>query len=178
MNRRSTSQPVDGEGFRAPKDAVLDSRHSSQHLLIACLGVSLLLAGCGLLSRTKSLFGGTLPIDVSVDSNANQNSPIAVAFVVVYNKKLLEKLQEMTARQWFERHVQIARDSAKAFKAEIHEWVPGQEVGRIEMRVKRGARAGIVFADYFSEGSHRHGFDPHKRLAISLRKDGFQLEQD
>ena len=173
---RSSSPPFDSGGGAG--DAALRPRRRSRLLLVACLGLSLAASGCGLMNRTKSLFGGKLPIQVFVASDVNQNSPVAVELVVVYNKKFRDKLLEMSAKEWFERRVQMTRDFPKAFQSQAWEWVPGQDVGLIEMSIKRGARAGVVFADYFSAGPHRIQFDPHKPLRLELREDEIYLEQD
>ena len=177
MSRRRNRPPED-LGFFKNTASAPRPRRRSRLLVIACLGLSLVAGGCGLLNRTKSLFGGKLPIQVFVASDVNQNSPVAVELVIVYNKKFLDKLLEMSAKDWFERRVQMARDFPKAFKSQAWEWVPGQEVDPIEMSVKRGARAGVAFADYFSAGPHRIQFDPHKPLRLELRDDEIYLEQD
>ena len=40
-----------------------------------------------------------------------------------------------------------------------------------------GARGGLVFADYFSDGAHRARVDPHQNLRIHLQADDVAVEQ-
>jgi hypothetical protein len=62
------------------------------------------------------------------------------------------------------------------------EIVPGQSLPAeglpdLEVSFGSGARGGIVFADYFSDGVHRARFEPHKDLVIHLQDKDFSLEQ-
>lgn len=144
--------------------------------LSACVAAVLCSTGCGVVSRTKQLFGGTLPIQVTVAANVNQESPVAVDLLVVYNKKLLDKMFEIPASDWFAGgRDQFQRDYPKAFQLHSWEWIPGQRVELEPIRIKSGAKAGIIFADYFSDGAHRARFDPRKPLRIELKEDGFKV---
>lgn len=145
--------------------------------LFGYLGLALLLTSCGLVKRTKSLFGGNTSIQVSIAEDVNQNSPVAVDLIVVYNKKILDKLLEKSAREWFAGRDQFERDFPKGFQFKSWEWVPGQEVEQIEMPIKSGAKTAVVFADYFTAGQHRAVVDPRKPLRLRFEATGFVVEE-
>jgi len=60
--------------------------------------------------NTRAIIGGQVDVTVEIADNANQNSPIAVDLIVVYDEKLMEQLLGMTAGDWFARRSQIRRD--------------------------------------------------------------------
>lgn len=119
------------------------------------------------------MFGGTLPVEITVAPDANLQSPIAVELVVVYDRPLLDQLRELTARQWFERRDDLRRDYPQSFVSWSWEWVPSQAVPEQVLRYEVGAKAGIVFADYVTPGSHRAVVDPHQPLRLALERNGF-----
>ena len=137
----------------------------------------LLVLGCG--ANRRSFFGGDVAVRVDADPEINQNSPVAVEMLVVYDKALLEALLAKTAREWFKDREQIIKDHPgdKSFISRSWEIVPGQSLPAEEMSFGTGARGGIVFADYFSDGAHRARFDPHLDLRIHLQDQDFSLEQ-
>jgi type VI secretion system protein len=127
-------------------------------------------------ARSRSLFGGKLPVVVSVAPGINQNSPVAVELVVVYKKPLLERLQSMPASEWFARRDQLLRDFPRDLEAWGGEWIPGQQVREVELDVRVGAKGGVVFADYFAPGDHRATFEPHEPIRLLLEADGFTVQ--
>ena len=155
-------------------------RRSPGRLAVAVLLLWAL--GCG--ANRRSFFGGDVAVRVAADPEINQNSPVAVEMVVVYDKDLLEALLAKTARDWFRDREQIRKDhpGEKDFISMRWEVVPGQSLPAQglpaeEMSFGSGARGGVVFADYFSEGAHRARFDPHLDLKIHLQDTDFSLEQ-
>lgn len=127
-----------------------------------------LLAACG--GNRRSLFGGDITVATKIDPRANQDNPIAVELVIVYDKKLLEQLLALPAREWFKRREQIRRDypDDEGFVSWKWEWVPGQEVPPQELSFGVGVRGGIVYADYLTEGDHRARIDPHQSFTLIL----------
>ena len=161
---------------RPPSTAARASRRAARAaaaLALALVGAGV--AGCGMVARSRSLFGGNLPVIVTVSPEVNQNSPVAVEFVVVYKKPLLEKLLAMPASDWFARREQLLRDFPDDVEAWAWEWVPGQDVGRLELDFRVGAKGGVIFADYFAPGDHRATFEPHAAIRVSLEDNGFTV---
>lgn len=137
---------------------------------------ALCLQACGTVSAVKSLFGGIFPVEVRIAPDLNQASPVALEIVVAYDKKVLDKLREMPAREWFEKRAQILRDHEGALQTWDFEWVPGQQVEPLALRYEVGAKRGVIFADYFSPGPHRLLVDPHRGIRLLLEADGFTVE--
>jgi type VI secretion system protein len=121
------------------------------------------------------MFGGTLPLHVTVEPQANQRSAVAVAVVVVYQRPVLDKLVALSARDWFQNHQQLQRDYPGSFHTWSWEWVPGQDVKDQDLRYESGAKAGVVFADYLTPGAHRAIIDPHKPLRLTLGRTDFTV---
>jgi type VI secretion system protein len=131
---------------------------------------------CGLPKRARSMFGGQIPMRISVSPDANRNSPIAVELVIVYNGKLLDELLKMPAGDWFRKREQFLRDHPDGVDSWRWEWIPGQEVAELELPYRVGAKGGVLFADYVTPGEHRMRIDPHQPVRLMLRTADFTLE--
>ena len=139
--------------------------------------VALLASSCGLPNRARSMFGGQLPIPVSIAPDANEDSPLAVDLLVVYDDKLIDKLLEKKARDWFAGREQFLRDHDDDVKAQKWEWIPGQEVEPIELVYGIGAKRLVLFADYVTPGDHRATIDPQQRFRLVLGQSDIALEK-
>lgn len=145
-----------------------------QALLIPLL---LLVSACGLPNRVRSMFGGQLPIQVSIAPDANEDSPLAVELIVVYENKIVDKLMEKKARDWFAGREQFLRDYADDVDSWKWEWIPGQEVRPIELTYGVGAKRVILFADYLTPGEHRATIDPQRPFRLILGQSELELEE-
>jgi type VI secretion system protein len=124
-----------------------------------------MVSGCGTL---RGFFGGAVRAQVVIAQGLNQDSPVAVELVVVRDGKLLERIAELTAAQWFEQREQLRRDFTRELDSWRYEWVPGQVVPRIRRKFRAGVRGGVVFADYAGPGAHRARFDPYRPFTLIL----------
>jgi type VI secretion system protein len=147
-------------------------------VLALCLVVAALSQGCGIGVKTRALVGGKVKVQVFVSQNANQNNPVAVDLLMVYDKNLLKELTRMSAKEWFEKREQIRRDYSEGtgFDAWEWEWVPGQNVNLQELPLKPAAIGGLVFANYLTNGVHRGRFDPHTSVAMNFLETTFTVE--
>lgn len=146
--------------------------------IVALLSAGLALAAalaCGGANR-RSLFGGDLTAKVEIDPTANLNSPVAVEVLVVYDKQVLDRVMALSARDWFINRDQFRRDHPEGFTSQEWEWAPGQVVPPLELAFGVGARAGVVFADYATAGTHRALLDPHQNVRIRFQDQGFTVE--
>lgn len=135
------------------------------------------LAGCG--ANSRSLFGGTMTVSLWSDPGINQDSPVPVELVVVYDRALLQLLLTYSADTWFAKREQIRRDypDGGGFVSRSWELVPGQDWGPDKLDFGVGARGALVFADYFAPGDHRQRVDPHQNVVIRLEEDDFTVQQ-
>src|SRR6185312_9101376 len=83
-----------------------------------------LVTGCG-------VFGGDKPIqsrviEFEVAQGANQDSPIAIDIVYVYDQQLVPQLTQMTAHDWFQKRGQVRQAFPTGFDVASFEVVPGQ----------------------------------------------------
>lgn len=123
------------------------------------------------------MFGGQLPFEVEIAPDANEDSPIAVDLVFVYDKKLLDTLLKTPATEWFAKREQFIKDYGNALVVEKWEWVPGQQIDRISIPYRAGARRVVLFADYVTEGDHRATADPQEPFKLVLGTRDFSLEK-
>ncbi len=135
---------------------------------MACIGV----LGCG---SGPSI--ATQRITISASPRANDNSPIPLDIVVVFDTELLNALLQMPATTWFEQRDQLRRDHPAGVASESWELVPGSalRVDPLPFSVSGGV-ALLVFADYLSPGNHRARLDPYTSVTIRLLDDGFVIE--
>ena len=148
--------------------------------VVTALALALAAGGCGLVARTRSLTGGKLPVEIRLSKDLNQNSPVAVDLVIIYDKKFLERIQELSARDWFISRAQFQRDYPNAFESHLWEWMPNKDNQGFQeqsLKVKVGAKGGVVFADYFAPGQHRAFFNPHKAIHLTLEDRQFSIEE-
>jgi type VI secretion system protein len=139
----------------------------------------LLLAALGCGTGSRSLFGGDVAVKVDAEPGINQDSPVPVELVIVFDKDLLAQLTGMTARDWFQKREQIHKDHPGEDEIITLSWevVPGQSLPEQSLSFGSGARGGLVFADYFADGAHRARVDPHQNVKIRLRADDVAVEQ-
>lgn len=129
----------------------------TQGRLISCLsavllGLSLVLTGCGFRSERIGL--DSLTLDVA--ERANDDTPIAVDFVVVFDADLLKLLSEIPSKQWFAERDQYRRDYRQLFSVWSLELVPGQFRDVRDFPFAGDKAAGLlVFAGYNTPGAHR-----------------------
>lgn len=143
---------------------------------LTCLVLALLLVGsCSTGRKVRQAFGGTLPIEVTVAPELNDNSPVAVDLVLVYDEKLVEGLIKMPASEWFQKKKQYIADHP-AVVVQGWEWVPGQEVDPFKVPYRSGARNVVLFADYNTEGEHRAVVGPPKPFRIVLGERELSVE--
>lgn len=144
-----------------------------------------LLSSCGFSDKvkalsvyTKSLLGAKLRVKVTIAENVNQNNPVALDLVIVYDKKLLDQLLAMSSREWFEKREQIKRDYLDGTGLDYWgwEWVPGQNVPIQELPLKAAAKGALVFADYYTPGMHRIRIEQFESIHVSLDEKGFSVE--
>jgi type VI secretion system protein len=111
-----------------------------------------------------------LDVKVHISPTANNNNPVAVDLVLVKDKKLLQELMKMSANDWFEKRHQVELDYPKETELDAGrwEWVPGQQVKLDSVPVNLDIAGGVVFANYFSAGTHRAPINPRKGILITL----------
>jgi type VI secretion system protein len=124
-------------------------------------------------SRTNTKF----TIQVVVAEAANQNSPVPVDFVMVADKKLLQEVAKLSAKDWFDRRVQVQRDFPTKLKVISWEWVPEEHVGPIDVDVAGNTLGAFLFANYANGGEHRAAVDVKTPVIVSLGAEDFSVQR-
>ena len=149
--------------------------------LLLLSGLICLSAACGM------LFGQKVRVQMEVARTLNQNSPVAVDVVLIYDDKLLKDLQKLTAKEWFGKREQMTLDNPKGIQFGVWGWevTPGQTVSSKTLYVpvktlflypKARVLGGMVFADYASPGPHRASIAPGQDILIRLSEKDFAVE--
>jgi type VI secretion system protein len=141
-------------------------------------GVALLVFGarCSAAGKVRSAFGGQLPLNVTVVPGANDDSAIAIDFVVVYDQKLLDEIVKISAAEWFSKKSRFLADHPQELVVESREWVPGQPVSPLSIPYKIGAKKIVLFADYHAAGEHRAVLPPQQSSLITLGETDLTVE--
>ncbi len=150
--------------------------HSASRALLA-IALWISVAGCAKLPRARSFFGGSFRMDVTVEAGINQNSPVPVEVVLVYDSSLFGTLSKMTAAQWFAGRAQFLLDNPEGdgWSSQMWQWVPGETVTSPEISYRPGINGAILFAGYFSPGAHRAIFQPFHDQRLTLHSTDFSL---
>ena len=144
--------------------------------LLTAIAVASLSLYCGVAARNTRL-----QLHIQVAPDVNDDRPIPVDVVFVWDKATAAKLDALTAKDWFEKKAAMRRDDPKeqAFTAREWEWVPGQDVPDIDLNVpaasRKWLRAIFVFANYRTEGPHRAHLSPGS-ASIALLRNDFRVE--
>lgn len=146
-------------------------------MLCAALSGLAIITACSVKQKVRSAFGGQLPMQVLVAPDANEDSPVAVDIVVVYDRKLLDELLKLPASQWFATKAQFIADHDRKIDVQGWEWVPGQKVEPISIDYRSGAKEVVVFADYHTDGAHRAVIQPQQAFRLVLAERDLVLEK-
>ena len=147
--------------------------------IIACVFLTAL-TSCGITTRIRKLAGDKQVIQVRIEANSNQDHPIALDLVHVFDRQLLERLRSMPSKEWFATRDQIKRDylAGKGIAVWQKEWIPGQIVPRTKLPLKPGAKGAFIFANYQTPGAHRFFIDPFADIIIEFQEEDFVVRPD
>lgn len=139
------------------------------------------LAGCGVVGGADPIFRLS-EVSLTAAPDANQDFATAVDLVIVFDPTAVQRLQSITAADWFQQRAQIQRDFPDGIAVKRWEVVPGSTIapwpvpdGWLENAAGDTATAGFVFADYLSPGEHRARLESQSGLRIRLERDDFTL---
>lgn len=118
-----------------------------------------------------------LRVGLRAEEGANQNAPIAVAVLVVYDDNVFNELSRLSAGEWFAQAAQYMKDNPDSISFDVVNWelMPGQEVDETAIKLQDRPSRGLMFADYYTGGRHRARFRAERRLMVLLGKDGFDV---
>lgn len=157
-------------------------RHFRLSPLCGLLVASCLVGGCGVLGGLTgkgAVFGSSQQVTFRIAEGLNDNYPVAVELIVLYDKDLEAELGKLTSQQWFDQRQQVLRDfSSRQLMTFRWEWTPGQRAPAQKFSYRPGARSIIVFASYSSPGEHRVQLElPRKPLEVRLDAADFTVEE-
>jgi len=148
------------------------ARASCALVAFSCL---FLLLSCSVGKKVRRAFGGSLPIEVTVHDDINDQSPVAVDLLIVYDDKIVDDLLKIPAADWFVKKKQFIADHPSVI-VQGWEWVPGQVVDPFKIEYRPGARNVVLYADYHSEGDHRAVVGSPKPFRLVLGERDLSVE--
>ncbi len=151
-------------------------------ILLAC--IPLFLSGCGgdIVTAIKSAVNmeptkvWLQRIYFEVDEKLNDDAPVTVDLVIIYDDNLLKELAKLTAAQYFQKKEQIRRDAGNNIDIYTYEIVPGQNLGPQNIKPSQLTGKGIlVFARYAAPGDHRQAIGPDREVTLQMGVKDFQV---
>jgi type VI secretion system protein len=144
-------------------------------ILLTCAGMS----GCskvkGVANRA-TLRPNPVDLNVNIAPAANKNSPVALDIVLIKDKNFWKNAPAMSAKDWFTQKRDLQRRYGKKLQVNSWEWVPGQAIAPITVKVPRWLSGAMVFANYPSPGTHSAPLPLGGKVSISLQSDDFTME--
>jgi hypothetical protein len=136
------------------------------------------LGSCSAVRGLHALLGGSVRIKVAVQPAANDEYPLAMTVLYVYDEETFNKLLGLSAQQWFEGRAQIEESyhDRGAIEAFDWEWVTGADT-TVRIPYRATAVGAIVFANYFKEGLHRTRVEPRTDLNVVLDFDEMRVTE-
>jgi hypothetical protein len=141
------------------------------------------LVSCGGAKKVSSAVPGAqgratqkFSMQINVADGANQNFPIAMDLVTISDKKVIAEIGKLTSKDWFERRMQVLRDTQGKVSVASWEWVPGQHAGPISVAIAPKTRVAYIFANYTNGGGHRALIDVKSPVVINLGPEDFSLQ--
>ena len=111
-----------------------------------------------------------------VDQKLNNDAPVTVDLVIIYDDKILDTLKGLTATQFFEQKEQIIRDNAKNIDIHTFDIIPGQTLPPQPIKPKKVTGKGIlVFALYGTPGDHRQLVGADRAITIQMNAKDFKI---
>jgi type VI secretion system protein len=154
---------------------------SSSRLPVLFLALVLLgaIASCSHAKKVVNL--ATLkpsPLDlyIAIAPDANGNSPVALDVALIKDKNFWKTAQAMPAKDWFAQRNDLQRRYRQKLDVYSWEWVPGQAIAPITIKVPRRFCGAMVFANYPSPGTHSAPIPLGGNVTISLQQDDFVME--
>lgn len=159
-------------------DSYLLLKYVYAPFLLAVIVVTLC-ASCAIpkrMARETRRIGGHFSMQVSIADDANLNQPIAVDLVLVKDNDLLKQFSQLPATAWFEKRDQLMRDHEKKVQLVSWEWVPGQVVSEVELKIDPSITGAVLFARYSTPGDHRAVLSSFGPSQLSLDKEDFSYQ--
>ncbi len=118
-----------------------------------------------------------LKVKFIVDQKINDNNPVSVDIVVLYDMEMKDELARLTAMEWFQQRDARVRSDPTGQKFQLWRWelTPGLELRDVDEPLRGLPAQGYVFADYSSKGRHSAMFDPNYGQTIALRRTAYNL---
>lgn len=147
-----------------------------------CVGMALCgCAGLGLPSGVPVLLEA---IKVNAAQNANGGDATSLDVLIIYDKDLLETIQNMNAAEYFSKADALEENNPNGLQRFHMEVVAGGSMNKKIDKKSNRAVAALIFADIHSPGAHRYrmqvGMEAHVKLLYSKLEvnelEGFKLK--
>ncbi|MBM3467932.1 MAG: hypothetical protein FJX71_00685 [Alphaproteobacteria bacterium] len=118
-------------------------------------------------------------VHFKVAKNVNQNAPVAVHLIIIYDNGVMGEVSKMTADQYFTAEPQLRKDHANDIDIVTWEVVPGQEMDPETISPTKAYGLGaFVFARYSTPDAHREAVADEHSITIHLDEKDFYITKD
>lgn len=133
-------------------------------------------SSCGIGICMRKLFCETLDIEVAMQDVANNEYPLAMDVVYVYDEEMFTEVLQMTAHQWFGSRAALRSGlKSEKFESWSWEWTPGQDT-IVHLPLRTSVVGAVVFANYFAAGQHRVRIEPFQDIRINFAFDSMKVQ--
>jgi len=113
---------------------------------------------------------------LEVDPKLNNDAPVTVHLLVIYDAQVLKDMMKNTSQQYFKKAEQIRRDLSASIDFYTWEVVPGQAVAPQVIKANRlSGQGAIVFARYQTPGDHRQSIGQDREVTVQLGRNDFTI---
>ena len=143
--------------------------------LALCLAAGFALGACSLVPGWLGGGRSISRISIDADPEANQNSAVAIDLVMLTDPEAAAAIMKLSARDWFQRREQFARDYPDGLRIASWEMAPGQLLRDASVDSPGGMTDAIVFAGYRDEGDHRLRLGDGSKVKLMLGEKDVRL---
>lgn len=118
-------------------------------------------------------------VNFKVSKKVNDNSPVSVHLIIVYDDGVMGQVAAMTAEQYFTAELQLRKDHANDI--DIYEWeiVPGQEMESEDISMTKAyGKGAFIFARYGTPDAHREGIADEQEITLHLDEKDFYITRN
>ena len=147
--------------------------------LIRILWVLVMAAGltaCGGLTDEPITPSNTVEIEsvtITTSEEMNNSWPVGIAMVRSNDVRILDRIGQLSARDWFEQMQDFQRNYSELL-IDVWEVVPNQQVGPIIVDPGTDV-SGYIFADYRNNKANRVRLNVDENLILRMNQDDFTV---
>ena len=112
-------------------------------------------------------------VTITTSEEMNNNWPVAIDMVRSHDERLLERIGQLSAKDWFEQKEDFTRNYPE-LQVDGWEPVPNQQIGPVDVDPGEDW-SGYIFADYRNSRSNRVRLNVEQNVILRLNQNDFTV---